>query len=166
MDSNILEMLYKKYYNATYLYTLSLCNNKAISEDIVSEAFVKAFLTIEKDNGSFKYWLLAVCKNLYIDYTRKEKKRSLFTIEDIEAEDTGKEIYEDLLTSERNKLIYKAIMSIDIKYREILMLYYYGSLSIKEIAALLKLSSENTRLILHRARKKLKELLEEEIYEF
>lgn len=166
MDSNLLESLYKKYYNAAYLYTLSLCSNKALSEDIVSEAFIKAFLTVEKDNGSFKYWLLAVCKNLYIDYIRKEKKKSLFTLKDIEAVDTGSEIHEGLLTSERNKLLYRAIMSLDSKYREILVLYYYSSLSLKEIAALLRLSNVNTRVILHRSRKKLKELLEEKDYEF
>ncbi len=166
MDSNILEILYKKYYNAAYLYTLSLCNNKALSEDIVSDAFVKAFLSLKKDNGSFKYWLLVVCKNLYIDYLRKEKKRSLFTFEEMEAAAVDEAIDEIILNSERNRLIYKAIMSLDIKYREILVLYYYSSMTLTEIATLLKITKENTKVILHRARKKLKISLEEEGYEF
>ena len=54
MEPDILEMLYRKYYQSAYTYTLSLCKNKAIAEDIVSEAFVKAFVGVENDNKNFK----------------------------------------------------------------------------------------------------------------
>ena len=47
MESDVLRELYEKYHQKAYLYVLSLCRDKETAEDIVSEGFEKAFLTVE-----------------------------------------------------------------------------------------------------------------------
>ena len=54
MNSEILEDLYKKYYNIAYIYTFSLCRNKETAEDIASAAFEKAYLTLNDKNKDFQ----------------------------------------------------------------------------------------------------------------
>ena len=58
-SSELLAELYGKYYHRAYLYALSLCREKSWAEDIVSEAFEKAMLTLEDGGQGFLYWLLA-----------------------------------------------------------------------------------------------------------
>lgn len=165
MDKDILEELYKKYYNTAYLYTLSLCKSKELAEDILADAFVKAFISL-KEATSFKYWLLVVCKNLWIDFLRKEKKLSKLSIEDIALESKDEQLDFKLILSERNRYIYTSIAKLPENYREVLILFYYGELSIVEISKLTKIPPMNIKTLLHRGRKKLKEILEEKDHEF
>ena len=71
MESEILEQLYQRYSGAVYLYCLSLCGDGHTAQDLVSEAFVKAYLSLPEEVPSFRYWLFRVCKNLWIDHCRK-----------------------------------------------------------------------------------------------
>ena len=54
-----------------------------------------------------------------------------------------------------------AIHRLDTKYREIIILYYYDELKIKDIAKVLKIPQGTIKTRLNRARKKLNEILEE-----
>ncbi len=164
MQPDILEALYKKYYHTAYIYTLSLCQNKHIAEDIVSEAFEKAILSLDEDKLYFKYWILAVCKNLWIDNLRRERKRASFL-------KTKDNIYEDSIESnlevkEKNDILHKSIMSLPLNYREVLTLHYFGNLPLIEISKLMKISNSNAKTMLFRARLKLKKVLEDFHYEF
>jgi len=165
LDKDILEELYKKYYNTAYLYTLSLCKSKELAEDIIADAFVKAFVSLNEAK-SFKYWLLVVCRNLWIDSLRKQKKLSKLPLEDIVLESGDEKLDYKLLLTERNRYIYTSISKLSETYKEVLILFYYGELSIAEISKLTKITPMNVKTLLHRGRKKLKEILEEKDHEF
>ncbi|WP_353892438.1 sigma factor-like helix-turn-helix DNA-binding protein [Proteinivorax hydrogeniformans] len=51
-------------------------------------------------------------------------------------------------------------------YKEVIILYYYGGLSIKEIAKTLDSNPSLIKTTLYRARKKLQRILKEDSYEF
>lgn len=68
-----MEKLYMKYYSELYLYAFSLCKNHYLAQDLTSDTFFKAFLSLDRDVKYFKYWVFRVCKNLYINYLKKEK---------------------------------------------------------------------------------------------
>lgn len=68
-----LELLYNKYSKELYIYALSLCKDHHLSQDLVSETFFKAMLSMESRGEYIKYWLFRVCKNLYLDYLKKNK---------------------------------------------------------------------------------------------
>jgi RNA polymerase sigma-70 factor (ECF subfamily) len=164
MHSDILDLLYQKYYKDAYIYTLSLCKNKVTAEDIVSDAFIKAFITMNKDENRFKFWLLIVCRNLWIDKVRKEKHLS-YNEPDIDIySQVNTEM--QLINKERNQILYNCIMSLQKNYSEILILHYYLNLSLYDIAKIMNLTENNTRILIYRARNKLKSKLEEIEYEF
>ena len=58
MESDVLRELYEKYHQKAYLYVLSLCRDRETAEDIVSEGFEKAFLTVEGCPEGFFWWLM------------------------------------------------------------------------------------------------------------
>ncbi|MGN1182519.1 MAG: RNA polymerase sigma factor, partial [Faecalibacillus sp.] len=70
-------------------------------------------------------------------------------IEEIHDEDITTEINGDILSCYLNKL--------SKKYNAVLYLFYYEGYSTKEIAHILNLKENNIRVLLNRARKKLKE---------
>lgn len=59
--------IYEKYFQYVYKYTLSLCQDVAIAEDITQETFFKALKSIEKFSGKCKLqvWLCQIAKNTY-----------------------------------------------------------------------------------------------------
>lgn len=73
MHSDILDELYRQYYGAALLYVLSLCRDRALAEELVHDAFVKAYLSLPDDAPSFPFWLMKVCRNLWYDHARRQK---------------------------------------------------------------------------------------------
>ncbi len=154
MGNDDLEVLYIKYNNELYIYALSLCKNHHLAQDLVSETFFKALLSIEISDGYIKYWLFRVCKNLFLDHLKKNSR-----LEDIE-ETLNK------LSAEDNtlvKIIFNEDLNLQPSYKEIIILYYYCNLSLKEISEVTGVSQGAARTLLFRARKKLKEFLEEDL---
>ena len=74
---------------------------------------------------------------------------------------------DSLFLKERNQRLYVLLLALEPeKYREVLYLYYYGELSIKEISKTIQQSETHTKTLLYRARKKLGKNLKEDSYEF
>lgn len=164
MEKDLLEELYLKYASSLYLYALSLCRHKETAEDLVSSSFEKAFLYENIEGGQLKYWLLTVCRNLWIDKLRRrklcEKKSTLLTAPDEE------DPLSSILLDERDRKLYEHIRRLPKPSQELLILHYFTGISVKEIAALLGIGYSNAKISLFRARIQLKRYLEEDDYEF
>lgn len=155
MKKDVFEELFREHYNAAVLYTNALCRDFALAEDIVSNAFYKALISHD-DTATFRYWLLRVCKNAVVDAASK-KKRIVKLTEDIA---DGYDAAEEFILSDEYRALYRAIELLSDEYRETITLFYFEELSVREIALLTEKTEENVKVILYRARKKLKALLE------
>lgn len=158
MKSEALDRLYKKYYNEAKLYVFSMCRSQALTEDIVAEAFCRAFETIDEERDNFKYWLLKVCRNCYFDHLRKAKRNS--ELSDNLAGDT-EALADTIIRQDEYKALYKAISVLQDNYKEVILLYYFDGLSVSEIAGVTEQTVDNVKVQMYRARIKLKHILEE-----
>lgn len=159
MKSTAWENLFKRYYNEALLYVYSFCHNRTLAEDIVQEAYVRAIRSIDEEKDGFKFWLLKVCRNCYFDALRKNKKLEAFE-NDMPSSDS---LVDDVIQKEEYRALYKAVSLLKDSYQEVVRLYYFDSMSVKEIASIIGESADNVKIQLYRARLKLKELLEESI---
>ncbi len=157
MKNAAFEKLFKTYYNEALLYVCSLTHNRALAEDIVQEAFSKALTSIDDERDTFKYWLFKVSRNCYFDYLRKTKR--LTPIDDKQRSEE-RELVQGLIEKEEYVALYKAISDLKENYREVVLLYYFDGLSVSEIANITGQSTDNVKVLLFRARAKLKQLLE------
>ena len=164
MENDILEELYRKYYSSTLLYCTSLCTDQSLAEDIVADAFVKAYLSLPDDVPSFQYWLLRVCRNLWFDHLRKNKwnagSDALLWIADHR---TPENIF---LANEQQRTLWQAINTLSTADRELVVLHYFVGLPLCEISAILNKSYAAVRQRLHRLRRTLKTKMEEQGYGF
>lgn len=162
MDNTLLSKLYEKYSKEILLYVYSLSHSWEIAEDITQEVFVKAILSLPESHTNVRAWLYMVARNMCFNQLRKNKNTDavmdVLINEHSEAESSIERVEED----EQKKELYEALDSLEERYREVLVLQYYEGLSQKEIAAILKLSPENVRVLAHRAKAKLKEYMEKD----
>lgn len=70
-----IEKLYVEYKQDIYAYLISLTHNPTLSEDLLSETFVKAICGIGnfKGNSSVKTWLFGIARHLWLQNLRKER---------------------------------------------------------------------------------------------
>jgi len=161
MKSDVIDQLFSQYYNEALLYTISLCRNRTVAEDIVSNAFFKALTLSEDSIRDFKPWLLTVCRNEFISICRKNSR---FTGEEIPedlAEDQ-EEVIEGIIRKEEYRSLYRAIGLLPDTQKEVVTLFYFSRLSIKSISEITGKSETNVKVLLCRARDKLRSIMEED----
>ena len=158
MKSNVLEGLFESFYNEAILYTVSLCKNKAVAEDIVSTAFCKALVLSDNEVRNFKLWLLTVCRNEFFSLCRRNKTLSYDELpEDLEDKSEG--IIDKLILKEEYRALYNALDQLNASQKEVIMLFYFSGLQIRDIASVTGKSEANVKVLLYRGREKLKELM-------
>ena len=88
MKNEVLEELFKKYYNEAKLYVASLCRDSALADEIVSSSFYKAFTKLDEAGNNFKFWLFKVCRNTYFDKLRRRGRLTALS-ESMASEEDG-----------------------------------------------------------------------------
>lgn len=161
MKMDNIDLLFSQYYNEALLFTISLCRNRTVAEDIVSNAFFKALMLSDDSIRDFKPWLLTVCRNEFISICRKSSR---FTGEEIPEDlaDDREEVIESIIRKEEYRSLYRAIELLPDTQREAVLLFYFSGLPIKAIAEVTGKSETNTKVLLCRARERLRKIMEED----
>ena len=116
MERDMLEQLYREHYRAAWLFVLSLCRDPTLAEDLVADAFVKAYLSFPEAHTGFRFWLLRVCRNLWLDHLRRESHRE----HDPPEPYTDRTPEHAVLEQERNEALYRCIETLPLRDRELL----------------------------------------------
>ena len=144
----------EKYGNNIYAMCLVILGNKQDAEDVIQETLIKYMQKAPNflDDAYEKAWLLRVANNLCKDIIRFRKRHKHENIDEIL----------DYYTTEDEKLIFEEIMSLPIKYKEVIVLYYIEGYKTSEISLIAKCSQSAIRKRLERGVKLLKSKLKEE----
>ena len=159
---------FRKVYDANYTLLMQvvmhIVYNQEIAEDLVQEAFERFYVK----NISFptmdeaKYWLLRVSKNLALNHIRRNK-REIQLVEKVKKLpgetvnffDSSKAVIEE----EERRNLGEAVNSLPENLRSVIQLKEYSGLDYKAIGKVLGISETNVKVRVHRARKKLEEIL-------
>lgn len=138
---------------------LRITFDRAEAEDIVQETMIRFWNKRDEwqELESVEAYCLTVARNLAID--RSEKKDSQTVELTAEAEETpeASSPYDNLVSKERIRLIHRLMNNLPEKQRSIMQLRDIEGKSYKEIAALLRLTEEQVKVNLFRARQKVKQ---------
>ena len=162
MGPDVLDSLYREHYGPALLYCIALCGDEQLAQDLVADAFVKAYLGLPDRIPSFRWWLLRVCRNQWTDHLRKNRKlQGSKPLELLTAPDTPETIY---IRNERSRILWQALGTLQPHDRELVTLHYFSGLSLKEAAVLLGLSYTTARQRMVRLRHTIKTYMEEQGY--
>lgn len=113
---------------------------------------------MESSDEDILHWLYKVARNLYIDQWRKRKRYIVQGIENIDIYNED-DVIDKLLVEEQKMILYKAILKLSIKEKEVVELYYFSELNQQDISNQLGMSLGNIRVTLHRSKLKLKKII-------
>jgi RNA polymerase sigma-70 factor (ECF subfamily) len=140
-----------------------LLRNEEDAQDVVQEAYLRAFKSFGGFHGSNgRAWLLTIVRNTSYTLLKKNRAVDLTTTFDEEIHSSGHESVSPatiLEQSENSDLVRKAIDTLPVEFREILVLRHLEGLSYKEIADVAQIPLGTVMSRLARARDKLKECL-------
>jgi len=150
-----------------YLYRIAFIYTKdeRAAEEVVQDVFFKFHQTSHRFDGrsSIKTYLTKMTVNRSYDYLRSWKQRTFSLLEQLTGTSTGAD--HRVLQKEERGEITNAVLKLPVKYREVLLLYYYEDLQVKEVAEFLQVPVSTVKTRLQRAREKLKQLLPEQQWE-
>jgi len=159
------EKLIKLEENKIFSFALSIAGgDRSVAQDIYQDALIKAFRNIHKFSfkSAFSTWLWTIIRNAYYDHLKADKRSSGINIDHSGFEpsfDDKKEM--DLIKDDRAKLLRKLISCLPVAYSEVITLVDIQELEHDEVALILGIEKNLLKVRLHRARNKLKELIEE-----
>jgi RNA polymerase sigma-70 factor (ECF subfamily) len=140
-----------------------LLRNEQDAEDVVQEAYLRAFRSFDGFRGSNgRAWLLTIVRNTSYTLLRKNHTVDLTTTFDEEVHVVGHESVSPAMILEHTEdaeLMRNAIDRLPAEFREILTLRHQEDLSYKEIGDILKIPTGTVMSRLARARARLKEYL-------
>ena len=140
-----------------------LMRNEQDAQDVVQEAYLRAFKSFGGFHGSNgRAWLLTIVRNTSYTLLKKNRAADLTTTfdEDIHASDRQSVSPATILEhAEDAELIKNAMNNLPAEFREILTLRHQEELSYQEIGEILKIPVGTVMSRLARARAKLREYL-------
>ncbi len=153
-------------YNLLY----NMVHNREETEDLLQEAFMKAFAALHTFNKEFAFstWLYKIAINTTIDHLRKKKLQTYSLDKPIQSKEGElKREYADvhattdneLLSSEKSSLIAQAIAELPDHYREAIILRHTEEKSYEEIAEITGVPLGTVKARIFRAREMLKHKL-------
>src|SRR6478672_4296235 len=149
--------------DAAYNLARWLLRSEQDAQDVVQEAFLRAFKSFSGFHGcNGRAWLLTIVRNTSYTLLKKNRVADLATPFDEEIHASGHESASPatiLEQSEDAELIRGAMDELPAEYREVLALRHQEGLSYKEIADIAQIPLGTVMSRLARARDKLKECL-------
>ncbi|MEL6534937.1 MAG: sigma-70 family RNA polymerase sigma factor, partial [Bacteroidota bacterium] len=158
--------LVDRYQEPSLALALSVIKDPAEAEDVIQEAFVKAYKNLARFQGqsAFSTWLYRIVVNTAYTAAKRRKRRSKFNEEYAHVAHSAPGIpLQELSNKERRQKIREVLSRMKPKESLALRLYYLGEQSIPEMAQVMDISLSNAKVLLHRARKSFDKKLERDL---
>jgi len=166
--ADLVELYKDKIYHLAY----RMLGNRQEAEDIVQETFLRVFRNLERYDETLKFstWIYRIGTNLSID--RLRRRRAAFSLDaETAADGDGQDWHgvlasDDLspegqvLLSETQRRIRKAIDELPEKYKSVVILKYLHDMSLQEIGDILGMPVTTVKTRVHRGREFLRRKLE------
>lgn len=154
-DPDAFRYFLKKYKDMAYSVALSVVKDEFIAQEVVQDAFFKAYQGIKKFNRASKFstWLYRIVANEALVRLNKLKKEIISFNADYDIDLPDESTLLKLKDEEQSYLINEALKKLPPKESLALRLFYLQEENIKEVCEITGWSEANTKVILHRGRK-------------
>lgn len=158
-----IEWLMNEYGKSVVRLAYTFVKKEQLAEDIAQEVFIKCYEKLDtfRNESSYKTWIYRITVNLCKGRLRSWSFRNIIPSEFFTNRKTNYHTPEtELMNLEKRKELSIKVLSLPIKYREVIILYYYEELTYSQISDLLDISMQTLKSRLHRARLLLKKMIE------
>ncbi len=157
----LIEAWFERYGSAVLRSCYVLLRDRSLAQDAMQETFLKAWQNLDRfenrGGASEKGWLMRIAANTCRDMQRSGWFRHVDR--SLAPEDLTPAM---LAVSDEDRTLFLSVMQLPLRHRQVLILYHYNSLTLKETAEALRLSVSAARYRLKKAEEALKKALEGE----
>lgn len=166
-NERIFDNFYEEYYDKIYNYVYFKTGDPVNAEDLACRIIEKVLNNIHKykeEASSLNTWIFTIARNHLIDYYRTKSRTECHFEDNAEVQLVDQITArpdEEVVKAEQSELINELLLQLPETEREMLILKFWGGLKNIEIAEQLALNSTNVNVIVFRALKKLKKMIEQ-----
>jgi len=173
-DQHAFAEIVSLYKDKLYQLAYRMTGNRQEAEDVVQETFLRVYKNLDQfdDKQKFSTWIYRIATNQCID--RLRKKRKVYSLDAESSEHEGLDGYDmmpsdnrtpesELLLSETQILVQKALETLPPKYKSVMILRYMQDLSLQEIAEVLDMPVTTVKTRVHRGREFMRKRLEHKL---
>jgi RNA polymerase sigma-70 factor, ECF subfamily len=161
-DQELFGEIVKRYQDKLERYIVRLGSSREQSQDIVQDTFIKSFKNLRSFNTKLKFssWIYRIAHNEAVNLFKKESKYQKFSFSDWLSEvlPSKENIEEEVAAKIDLEQLKKQLDKLDLKYKEVLILYYLEEKKYVEISKILKIPTSTVGIRLKRAKKQFKKI--------
>ncbi len=169
MNKQLLEHYIEAYGTDIYSFCIRLTQNRELAEELYQDTFLAMCEKEDwKEEGNVKSYLLGITIKLWQNRKRKFAWRKGIAAEipvskeqGLEAFSADENLEQHMVSKEEQEAVWKAVYKLPEQLRIVILLYYMEDFKVAEIAEKLSLSISNVKSKLMRARRYLKQELED-----
>jgi RNA polymerase sigma-70 factor (ECF subfamily) len=161
------EALANEHKDAIYRQMLRVCGNREDAEDVLIEALLKAYCSMDqlRDSASFRAWLAQIARRVCWQLKEHQALLPLLQLSELEAggldlRDQAAAPEEIAAAAQMRQLLRSAVAELKPEFRAVYELRDIDEVSGEEVAARLGISLRAMKSRLHRARSLLRERME------
>ena len=159
-----LEEAIRTYGNEVLRLAYVYVGNEASAQDIFQEVFLKVYKHQESflEKSSVKTWIYKITINTCKDYLKSAwVRRAQNQLQESAAAEDNLE--DAAARNDEARRVRQKVLALPAAYKDVILLYYYKELDIREIARVLQIAQGTVRSRLHRGRLLLEKALENEV---
>lgn len=133
------DRIYQEYYHKVFQYLINRLGNQQDAEDLAQTVFVKVYGkidTFDESKSSLSTWIFNITRNTLIDHHRAMGYRNHEEIPEV-LQDGGTDILEGIILEEEQEILAKAMESLSVEERDLIILHYYKEYTMVKIAELM-----------------------------
>jgi len=158
------EALYREHLRDVYSYCYYRIGNHHDAEDVTEQTFLQAYRHFERaqresDGRPLRPWLIRIAHNLAANYHRDRSRRPTAALDNVEPVEHPHGTERIVEGRERMREVMSGLDRLSDDYRTVFLLKEVEGYDHAEIAELLGISTANSEVRLHRARRQLRDLL-------
>lgn len=157
------ELIVLPHLDAAYNLARWLTRNPQDAEDVVQEACLRAFTSLDGfHGGEIRAWLLAIVRNASYDWLRKHRQYEqtvMLDEETLHVVDAASDPETLLLQQVDQQRFREAVETLPVEFREVIVLRELEELSYNEISRIVQIPIGTVMSRLSRARKRLRHCL-------
>jgi RNA polymerase sigma-70 factor (ECF subfamily) len=160
-NADVMEKIYLAYREKVFRYVRGKVANAADAEDVTSEIFLKVQTSLhsyDEEKATLSTWIYTITHNAVCNYYRAASQRALPLDENVLCSDT-----DDVMTEIENEILKEnlaiALETLSEREQDIIVLYYYHEIPLRDIAIKMGITYTNAKFIKHQAINKLKHIM-------
>lgn len=167
-DNRAFDTLFARYRDSIRTMLLKLSNNSDVAEDLMQEAFMKAFLKIGTYDARYDFgaWIYTIARNTFIDFTRSQKNSAInpsnIPLENSShAQSPSPTPEECIINAQQRALLERYMEMLPEGYRQLFELRFIDEYSYEEIAERLNMKLGTIKTRIFRVRNMMCKLIEQ-----